>query len=1365
MSYLIILECLKIGMLAVVLASLSVINQQLKNTRKTGWYLLFGGFCLISLEKSFYLSAEIPLHSTDFIVTELISLCGFIGYLLFVSGIFYVLPYGSKLSRMVHRYLLKKQKKQVNIKANSELLAQETLARLNELIKTSPLAVMEWDEKGIIHRWSLSAEKIFGYSEAEILGRNIFEVNFIYEEDSEHVLKVKDRLLMGIEQNNICVNRNYSKDKRIIFCEWHNSVQPATDNYPLSVLSFAQDITEREEHHQALHNSEEKFRQVTEHLNEVCYVVDLQSQRIIYVNAAFEQVWGIPVQQLLTNPHVWLDAVHPEDKKYVKTLFFNDFFQEKNLTYHQAEYRLLKANGDIYWVRDKCYPVIDRNGHVYRLVGIAEDVTYYKNTENTLREQQELLSQRNIELSKTYENLQFHIDNSPFAIVEWDAEGQISYWSTTAEKMFGWYASEMLGKSLFEVDWVHQADIRVIKILIKRLICREMSTIMHISRHYTKEKQLLFCEWHVSVRLDEQGQILSLLSFALDVTLREQLRLTLQYSEEQFRQLAEHIEEVFYIFDIEQNKLLYISPSHEKIWGQSTKDLLQNPALWAEIIHPDDRNMVEKAFRRFQQGGEFIQEYRIIRVEDKEIRWIRDRSYPIYNATGQLYRVVGIAEDVSDYKYAEIALKQSKVELQQRNFEIRELYEFTQQLNYRLNMDEVLRIFYEYLYRLIPAITCSCFISNDTNSYQLFIASREKLSPTLIQNIREEVFATLTSLNPHHGITAEEIPIVWLKQYSLQNTFNNTTLLSSRLNIPLEKTTPTLQNKAKPSSILWLGTVMKDAFTHNQLRLCYIFINHLANTFKRIQEVFIKEQRDLQSIVMYLPIGVVLFDKKAKILFVNQQAQQYFPFLIDDNKDYLAEKIFNPLLYNTNSEQNYLNRQYINIENLFLELTTRQLDYGSYSTHYLMVIQDITEQKKIESALKAERVLLAQQVEKRTAALSDANLELAKANRLKDEFLASMSHELRTPLNAILGMSEALNEEVYGKLNEKQHKFLHHIHESGQHLLALINDILDLSKIEAGKVQLMLDTTNIAELCQSCLTLIKQQAENKKLHVHFHLDGQAQVIYADQRRLKQILLNLLSNAVKFTAEGGDIGLEVEHDAEKQAIHFIIWDKGIGIDNENMQQLFKPFTQLDSRLSRQYEGTGLGLVLVHRLTELHGGSIKVESQAGQGSRFTVSLPAVSEKWRAYIQSEDPQIVLKPPSTINATIAQQAPLILIAEDHLNNILVLIDYLMAHGYRVNTARTGTEALEQLHEETPHLILMDVQMPGMDGIEATRQIRLNAQFASLPIIAMTALTMPGDREQCLAAGMNDYISKPFALKQLLNLIQQYLGVKTEKT
>jgi PAS domain S-box-containing protein len=401
-------------------------------------------------------------------------------------------------------------------------------------------------------------------------------------------------------------------------------------------------------------------------------------------------------------------------------------------------------------------------------------------------------------------------------------------------------------------------------------------------------------------------------------------------------------------------------------------------------------------------------------------------------------------------------------------------------------------------------------------------------------------------------------------------------------------------------------------------------------------------------------------------------------------------------------------------------------------------------------------------VSERTAALNRTNAELEHANRAKDEFLANMSHELRTPLNSILGLSESLLEQRRDPLTGYQQRSLEIISSSGHHLLDLINDILDLSKIEAGKFDYFPQIVDVDTLCRSSLSFVKSQAVKKSITINCMLEASGLMMLADPRRLKQILVNLLTNAVKFTSEHGQITLRVHADAEQGVIQFSILDNGIGIAPQDLSRLFQPFVQVDSRLNRQYEGTGLGLALVQKLTDLHGGSVEVESEVGVGSCFTVNLP-----WRQAEQSpqEPGALAIHPPipsASRESSLPSEKPLshgvVLLAEDNMLNILTVAEYLESYGYKVVKAHDGLEAIEKAEVNDPSIILMDIQMPVMDGLEAIRRLRLISRFVATPVIAVTALAMPGDRERCLEAGANEYLSKPVHLKRLLKTIRHLL-------
>ena len=433
------------------------------------------------------------------------------------------------------------------------------------------------------------------------------------------------------------------------------------------------------------------------------------------------------------------------------------------------------------------------------------------------------------------------------------------------------------------------------------------------------------------------------------------------------------------------------------------------------------------------------------------------------------------------------------------------------------------------------------------------------------------------------------------------------------------------------------------------------------------------------------------------------------------------------------------------------------------------VIYDVTDRKQVEEELRTLNEELERRVAERTEQLNQTNAELEHANRAKDEFLANMSHELRTPLNSILGLSETLLEQRGGSLNERQQRSLQTIEFSGRHLLELINDILDLSKIEAGKFDYYPQAISVDEICRSSMVFVKTQASKKSITVAYINETSISKIDADPRRLKQILVNLLTNAIKFTPDHGHVTLQVLADAEQERIQLSVIDSGIGIALEDLKKLFTPFTQVESSLDREYEGTGLGLALVKKLTDLHGGSVDVESEVGKGSRFTINLPAgkTMVPQQEVIGSGDKLLSneQKETSSISSRERLDHGTILLAEDNVANILTIGEYLESHGYQVLFAHDGFEAIEYAEKRQPDLILMDIQMPAMDGLEAIRRLRADPRFISTPIIALTALAMPGDRERCLEAGATEYMSKPVSLKMLVKTIRQLLNQEEQNT
>jgi two-component system, sensor histidine kinase len=411
--------------------------------------------------------------------------------------------------------------------------------------------------------------------------------------------------------------------------------------------------------------------------------------------------------------------------------------------------------------------------------------------------------------------------------------------------------------------------------------------------------------------------------------------------------------------------------------------------------------------------------------------------------------------------------------------------------------------------------------------------------------------------------------------------------------------------------------------------------------------------------------------------------------------------------------------------------------------------------------------------------LRKINQELERSSQLKSEFLASMSHELRTPLNSILGFSDLLLRQVSGTLSERQINYIQLIEKSGQHLLQLINDILDLSKIEAGKVDLNLAPINVQILATDCMTMMQPRADKKRINLSLKFDERVSTVLLDERRVRQIIINLLSNAVKFTPEGGYVkltgrlayGNEINGsyrpdcspiNASTPYLCIEVEDSGIGVPEDRWHLLFRPFQQVDSSLTRRHEGTGLGLALTKRLAELHGGTVSFQSVCDRGSTFRVWLPLTEMRQELYQQTLTPMTtteILVSPS--NSTGMKR---VLVVEDQPFNQMLITEVLELEGYAVELIADGQTMWDCIHSPIvqksvlPDLILMDIQLPDIDGFKLMEALKKHPLWQSVPIIAVTAMAMSGDRDRCLAAGADAYLSKPLNITDAIAIVQSVI-------
>ena len=438
------------------------------------------------------------------------------------------------------------------------------------------------------------------------------------------------------------------------------------------------------------------------------------------------------------------------------------------------------------------------------------------------------------------------------------------------------------------------------------------------------------------------------------------------------------------------------------------------------------------------------------------------------------------------------------------------------------------------------------------------------------------------------------------------------------------------------------------------------------------------------------------------------------------------------------------------------------------------------ERKRSEHMLLESKKNLEIKVKKRTKELLAAKEEAEKANRTKSEFLANMSHELRTPLNSLLILAELLAENKQKNLTKDQVECAHIIYDSGSDLLMLINDILDLSKVESGNLPINLSVGSLDSVVASLHKTFGHLTEHQDIQLNILQDEAAPGhLYTDLPRVGQILKNLMSNAVKFTEPGGEVSLHIycpdntevstleREYSDNQVVAFAVKDTGIGIPEDKYDMIFEAFQQAESNISAQYGGTGLGLSICQKLAYILGGEITLQSKVGEGSVFTLYLPLNAEyhDLDGIVVAEHRKAEIhKPVSSASEDTLNHRPLehVLLVDDDQHNNYALSKMLEDKGVDVYMAASGREAMDVLseHPETD-LVLMDIMMPGMDGYEAIDKIHAMEKFRNLPIIAITANAMESDRNKCLSAGASDYLTKPVDKEQLFSILGHFFRTR----
>ncbi len=1053
---------------------------------------------------------------------------------------------------------------------------------------------------------------------------------------------------------------------------------------------------QRSQAFEALQRSEKRYSNLAKFSPVGIFQTDAQ-RHCVFNNEHWQHISGLGIEE--SKGMGWEQAIHPDDRDKVKTEWYQT--TQKGLPFGM-ESRFQRPDGSVIWVYGQAVAERDANGEVIGYIGTVMDITERKVAELKLGELNQNLEvtidQRTQDVLSREAQLLDLFDNATDLIQSVSPEGRLLFVNRAWKETLEYSDAELSSLSIFDI--IHPADHAHCKLLMDRLFSGERCLAIE-AKFLSKSGKEITVEGNVNCQLND-GIPIATRGIFRDITARHQAETALRESQQLLQTVLDTVPLSVFWKD-RHSKILGCNQRFAKLSGKASPQECIGKSKADLGFTPDEagRHLAEDR-AVINTGVAKLGMEECSTMADGRQRWLETNRLPLRDLKGAIVGVVGTYQDITARRSAEAALAASEA-------------------------------FNRNLIEEFPIGVACCRMTGEftyVNSTFCKIVGRS--------------FADILACT-YQDLTPDEYRELEVEQLRLVETTGHLG--------PYEKEYIHSQGHRVP--VLLTGILVRQ----NHENFMWAAVQEITDRKRFELEIHALSER-LRVALKSGAIGCWDWDLKTNTIVWDQRMYELYD--VEPSDSAIPYEFWRDHVHQDDRSA---------AERLLQQAVSGEADYdiefriihSDGSIHFikasgLMVRDDDGKALKVVGVNFdiSDRKLA-------EARLQRTNLELARATRLKDEFLASMSHELRTPLNAILGMTEGLKDEIFGKINIQQLKSLQTIESSGLHLLSLINDILDVAKIESGKIQPDCTSISVAEVCLSSLTFIKELAHKKGIHLKTKFSTEVNSFSGDERLIRQALINLLSNAVKFTPEGGAVTLtahllhEPKEPGKPHCLRIAVEDNGIGIAKKNLSKLFKPFVQIDSSLNRQFSGTGLGLALVKKIVELHGGRVALTSQLGKGNCFTIDLPCQPAPASA-VQTPVAATSIAPTATDASR--PTGPLILMAEDNEANICTISSYLTAKGFRVMSAKDGKEAIAMACRTNPDLILMDIQMPGMDGLTAIRKLRHDPLFGTIPIIALTALAMDHDRELCLEAGATEYLSKPVKLKDLtatiLHLIEE---------